>query len=365
MQIDVEELLNLYLIDGIGSARLRALVTKFGSVSAIAKARLNDLVSIDGIDQMLAQRIKQAQNLAEARRQIKLIQDCQARLITFWDAEYPENLKKIYDPPVLLFIRGAITLSDKNAIALVGTRTPTAYGRGCVELFSRELVQQQITIVSGMARGIDTYAHWAAINAGGRTIAVLGSGVDVIYPPENKTLMPKMIEQGAIVSEFLMGAKPDAPNFPRRNRIVSGISLGVVVVEAGKKSGALITANIALEQNREVFAIPGNINSAHSIGTNLLIQEGAKLVTGAGDVIDELKPQLSHLLATAKIKRKQISLTTVEQTIWDNLSTEPLHIDQIASINQMSVAQALGVLLALELKEMVIQMPGKYFIKSI
>jgi DNA processing protein len=286
-------------------------------------------------------------------------------LITFWDAEYPENLKKIYDPPVLLFIRGTLTPADKNAIALVGTRTPTAYGRGCVESFSKELVQQQITVVSGMARGIDTYAHWAAINAGGRTIAVLGSGVDVVYPPENKNLMPKMIEQGAIISEFLMGAKPDAPNFPRRNRIVSGISLGVVVIEAGKKSGALITANIALDQNREVFAIPGNINSPHSIGTNALIQEGAKLVTGAGDVIDELKPQLSHLLATAKIKRKQISLTAVEQTIWENLSTEAMHIDQIASINQLSVAQALGVLLALELKDMVIQMPGKYFIKSI
>lgn len=365
MQVDVEELLNLYLIEGIGSARIRLLVRKFGSISAIARAKLNDLVAIEGIDLTLARRIKAAKNTAEIRQQLQRMRVSQSRIVTIWDEEYPENLKKIYDPPVFFFIRGEFQKIDNMAIALVGTRNATSYGRGCTESFSQNFVKQGVTVVSGMARGIDTFAHWAALNAGGRTVAVLGCGVDVTYPSENKKLMQRIAEQGAVISEFPMGAKPDAPNFPRRNRIVSGISLGVVVVEAGKKSGALITANMALEQNREVFAIPGNITSPQSVGTNHLILEGAKLVTNVNGVIEELKPQLSQLLSAKKIIKKKVSLSPPEQTLWDSLSTDAIHIDQIALNNKMSVSQALGVLLSLELKELVIQMPGKYFIKAL
>jgi len=364
MQIELSALLNLHLVDGIGSNRLRALVNKFdGRLEAIFQADLKELNTIEGIDLKLAQRIRQAANQNYAESQIELAQKHNTRIITFWDKEYPENLKRIYDPPVLLFVRGELNPTDHLAIAVVGTRVPTNYGKFSAETFSRQLAREGIVIVSGLARGIDTIAHVSALKAGGRTIAVLGCGVDVIYPAENKKLFYEIIEHGAVISEFLMGTKPDATNFPRRNRIVSGLSLGVLVIEAGAKSGALITANMALEQNREIFALPGNINSPKSFGCNKLIMEGAKLAMQTDDILDELRPQLNHLLKKEKIRTKQVSLTPVEQSLLESLSHEALHIDRIASENNLSISQALGTLLTLELKELVRQLPGKYFIR--
>jgi DNA processing protein len=364
MPFNLEALLSLYLVEGIGSVRLRALIARFGQPEAIFEATPNALTTIDGIDHKLAQRIKIARNDQVAAEQLERMHQTNTRVITFWDAEYPDNLKKIYDPPALLFVRGSIKPEDKFALAVVGTRVPSTYGRYCVEAFSRGLVEQGLVVVSGLARGIDTLAHSTALRAGGRTLAILGSGADIVYPAENKKLFFEIIENGAIISEFLMGTLPDASNFPRRNRIVSGSALGVLVVEAGHKSGALITANLALEQNREVFSIPGNINSPKSMGCNHLIQEGAKLVARVDDIFDELNPQLEHLLKRQKIEQKIIQITDLERKVLDSLSHEALHIDKIAETNQLSISRILGVLLTLELKDLVQQLPGKYFIRK-
>lgn len=364
MSFNLEALLSLHLVEGIGSVRLRALIARFGQPEAIFEAAPDALATIDGIDLKLAQRIKMARNDQAAAAQLDRMQQTDTRIITFWDADYPENLKRIYDPPAILFVRGSIKPEDKFALAVVGTRVPSTYGRYCVEAFVRGLVEKGLVVVSGLARGIDTLAHTTALRTGGRTLAVLGSGADIVYPAENKKLFSEIIEKGAVISEFLMGTLPDAPNFPRRNRIVSGISLGVLVVEAGHKSGALITANLALEQNREVFSIPGNINSPKSMGCNRLIQEGAKLAARVDDIFDELNPQLEHLLKRQKIEQKIIQVTDLERKVLDSLSHEALHIDKIAEINQLTISQILGILLTLELKELVQQMPGKYFIRK-
>ncbi|MCI0512082.1 DNA-processing protein DprA [candidate division KSB1 bacterium] len=364
MPFNLEALISLHLVEGIGSVRLRALIARFGQPEAIFEASPDALATIDGIDLKLAQRIKMARNDQAAAAQLDRMHRTNTRIITFWDADYPENLKRIYDPPALLFVRGSIKPEDKFALAVVGTRVPSTYGRYCVEAFVRGLVEKGLVVVSGLARGIDTLAHATALRTGGRTLAVLGSGVDIVYPAENKKLFAEIIEKGAVISEFLMGTLPDAPNFPRRNRIVSGIALGVLVVEAGHKSGALITANLALEQNREVFSIPGNINSPKSMGCNHLIQEGAKLAVRVDDIFDELNPQLEHLLKRQKIEQKIIQVTDLERKVLDSLSHEALHIDKIAEINQLTISQILGILLTLELKELVQQMPGKYFIRK-
>ncbi|MBN2090211.1 DNA-processing protein DprA [candidate division KSB1 bacterium] len=363
MQESLQGLLSVYLVEGIGSIRLRALMAKFGQVQAIFHADEQTLMSIDGIDLKLARRIKEAQNSTLAQEQLKQAEKHGAKILTFWDKDYPKNLKKIYDPPAFLFIKGEFKPEDEFAVAIVGTRGPSSYGKFCTERLSQDLVQKGFVVVSGLARGIDTLAHQTALRAGGRTIAVLGSGVDIIYPAENHKLYNQISENGAVVSEFLFGTKPDAPNFPRRNRIVSGLSLGVLVVEAGLKSGALITANYSLEHNRDVFSVPGNITSPKSIGCNRLIMEGAKLVLGVDDIINELEPQLDHLARQNRIQRAQITLSSEEKKLLDSLTAEPIHIDSIAAENNISISQALGILLSLELKEMVKQVPGKYFIR--
>ncbi len=363
MQESLEGLMSLYLVEGIGSIRLRALMAKFGEVQTIFNADEQLLITIDGIDLKLARRIKEAKNSTLAREQLKQAEQSGAKIMTFWDQDYPKNLKKIYDPPAFLFIKGEFKPEDEFAVAIVGTRMPSSYGKYCAEKLSQDLVQKGFVVVSGLARGIDTLAHQAALRAGGRTIAVLGSGVDIIYPSENHKLYKQISENGAVVSEFLFGTKPDAPNFPRRNRIVSGLCLGTLVVEAGLKSGALITANYSLEHNREVFSIPGNINSPKSIGCNRLIMEGAKLVLSVDDIINELEPQLDHLARQNRIQRAQITLSTAEKKLLDSLASEPIHIDTIAANNNISISQALGILLSLEIKEMIKQIPGKYFIR--
>ncbi|MBN1352561.1 DNA-processing protein DprA [candidate division KSB1 bacterium] len=359
----MEGLLRLYSIPGIGANKIRALIGRFKSPERIFAAKSFELVNVEGIDQILAQRIVQNQHDDFVKIQLSRLEKANSRIITFWDSEYPDNLKRIYDPPAFLFLKGEFSKSDSHSIAIVGSRSPTNYGKMVAEKFGKELAARGISIVSGLARGIDTIAHWSALRGGGRTIAVLGSGVDVIYPPENKKLADAISGNGVLLSEFPMGAKPDASNFPRRNRIISALSMGVVVAEAGVKSGALITANIALEQNREVFAVPGNINSSKSIGCNNLIADGAKLVQSIEDIINELKPQLPRLLSEARNETPAINLTEIEQKIYTSLSNEPIHIDQLAEQNQMSTSQVLGILLALELKDIVRQIPGKFFIK--
>jgi DNA processing protein len=288
------------------------------------------------------------------------------RIITFWDDEYPANLKRIYDPPAFLFVKGTFREREEHAIAIVGTRNPTPYGNSIAEKFAAELSRSGLTIVSGLARGIDTVAHSAALRAGGRTLAIIGSGLDVIYPAENKQLAARIAEHGAIVTEHEMGAKPDAVNFPRRNRIISGIALGTLVAETGIEGGAMITAAIALDQNREVFAIPSGLSDRRVSGTNRLIKEGKALLTeSVADILSELGPRLRNLPGQPGNQSSDPgeNLSLFERRLYDAMDDQPLHIDQITARTSFPAGDALVHLLSLEFKGLVVQRAGKIFVK--
>lgn len=373
MDVDVRDLLILSAIPGIGPNRLRELVSHFKGTGPIFDASPKQLAEVEGIEKKLALTIsgffhneRYALHKKMADQQLAKVNKVNGRVITFWDKEYPSNLKKIYDPPPFLFLRGQLVEEDNYSVAIVGTRGPSSYGIQMTERFSLDLAGIGISVISGLARGIDTVAHTATLNAGGRTIAVIGSGIDVVYPPENRNLFGRIAESGAIVSEFLMGTKPDAGNFPRRNRIISGIALGTVVVETGIEGGAMITISTALDQNRATFAIPSAVIEKKRSGTNLLIKEGkAALVESVDDIIAELRPQLKKLLPShdQPQKRPAPELTLFEQQVYDVLSEEPLHIDVIAERAGLSTADTLVHLLAMEFKSAARQMRGKLFVK--
>ncbi|HEY9167654.1 MAG TPA: DNA-processing protein DprA [Candidatus Kryptonia bacterium] len=363
--MDVWSLLGLSMVPGVGAARLRILVSHFGDPKSVLAASERELTAVEGIDRSVARKILSNRNFDnEVQLQLSRLNKAEARLVTFWDKEYPENLKRIYDPPVMLFVRGTLSAADRYSIAIVGTRNPTTYGKHAAEKFSADLAEQGITIVSGLARGIDTIAHSTAVRSGGRTIAVLGSGVDVIYPGENKKLAEQMMMHGAVISEYYMGSKPDAVNFPKRNRIISGISLGSILIETDVDGGAMITAGTALDQNREVFAVPGNIFEKKSRGTNKLIRESkAKLVESVADVVEELRYKLKPILREQPKVASKIQLSLFEQKIFDLLTDEGQQIDALSEKSGISTSDLLVQLLGLELKGVVKQLPGKYFVK--
>jgi DNA processing protein len=340
---------------------MRNLLTAFDSPDEVLEAPIQRLMQIQGIDRIIAANIKNGFNQDFINKQLEQIKKDKIDILSYWDENYPESLKKVYDPPAFLFIKGSILPDDKLSIGIVGSRVTSQYGKTITEQFSRELVELKFTIISGMARGIDTIAHKAALKTGGRTIAVLGSGIDNIYPPENYKLVEQIAENGAVISEYPLGTYPDAGNFPRRNRIISGLSLGVLITEAGAKSGALITAFQALEQNREVFAVPGPINSGKSAGSNQLIKEGAKLVQGVQDIIRELENQIEFRIK-APVK-KQPKLIGLEKIVYDLLQNEPQHVDTLAMKARKSVPEVLTVLLTLELIGIVRQLSGKMFVQ--
>jgi DNA processing protein len=361
-QFDLEALVRLYIGPGVGSHRFRILIGAFGTPEAVLNAPVQHLMRIHGIDKASACKIKEGIKPSIFDQEMRLIKKHNIKVISYWDDRYPSILKKIYDPPGLLFTKGAFTSEDEKAMGIVGTRVPSQYGRTVTEQFCKDLTEHKLTIVSGLARGVDTIAHQTALKQGGRTIAVLGCGIDRLYPPENNKLADKIAEQGAVISEYPMGTLPDGRNFPRRNRIISGLSLGVLIIEAGKKSGALITANQALEQNREVFAVPGPITSGKSIGTNQLIKEGAKLVQGTLDIIEELTGVLDS--PGQKLKPQTMpNLDVGEQAVFSILSDTPMHVDQIAREGDKSVPEVLSILLTLELYGLVKQLSGKMFIR--
>ncbi len=353
------------MVQGVGAARLRALVNHFGDPESVLAAGEKQLVSVEGIDRGLARRILSRGDFEkEVQVQLSRLNKWDANLVTFWDSDFPENLKKIYDPPVMLFVRGKLSPSDKYSVAIVGTRNPTTYGKHVAEKFAAELSEQGIIVVSGLARGIDTLAHMTTVRSGGRTVAVLGSGVDVIYPSENRRLADQILMGGAIISEYYMGSKPDAVNFPRRNRIISGISLGTILIETDINGGAMITAGSALDQNREVFAVPGSVFEKKSRGTNKLIREGrAKLVEDITDVLEELKYRLKPILKRQTPPPPKIQLTIFEQKVFELLTEEPEHIDALGERCGIAISDLLVQLLSLELKGIVKQLPGKYFVK--
>lgn len=363
--LSVRDLLRLACVPRIGPQKIRALVAHFHNPAEALKASPRELIRVPGIEKKLASNIvhnKGSEKFAD--EQLRRLNKIGARIVTIWDSEYPDLLKKIYDPPAFLYVLGKFISHDKNSIAIVGTRHPSPYGQLVAEMITRELAQFGLTVVSGLARGIDTLVHSTTLKASGRTIAVLGSGLDVPYPPENRKLLEVIAEQGAVTSEFPMGAKPDATNFPRRNRIISGLSLGTVIVESGEDGGAMITASTALDQDREVFAVPGNINEKRGAGPNKLIREGrAKLVQKVEDILEELGPQLRHLLKREHAAEASVELTLFEKRILDVLCFEPIHIDALAEQAETSTADALVNLLSLEFKGLVRQLPGKMFLK--
>ncbi len=363
MKRDLLSLLCLISVPGVGLHRIRNLIGRFGDSKCVLEADITELNQVEGIDDKTAKSIKHQANQKFAEDQLRFAQKDDIQIVTFWDRSYPEILKKIYDPPIVLFVKGRLEISD--GIAIVGTRSPSKTGQWAAEHFSKGFVENDITVVSGMARGIDTWAHRGAVQHNGRTIAVLGSGVDVIYPPENRKLYHQIIEQGAVISEFPIRTEPKSVHFPRRNRIISGLSLGTVVVEAGQKSGALITAYMALEQGREVFAIPGSIRNLKSRGTHRLIKEGAKLVENVEDVYAEI-PGLKKKGVEKKKQRTDVAelLSTSEMQLWNVLSDEPTHIDQIAEQAKIHTSEALSHLLSMELKNCVRQLSGMKFIRQ-
>lgn len=298
--------------------------------------------------------------------EIRKIKDDGIRLVHLDHPDYPERLKNIYDPPLYFYMKGSLVQDDGNAIAIVGSRRPTPYGMRVADMLASELASAGFTITSGMARGIDSVAHRAALKSGGRSIAVLGCGIDVVYPRENCDLMSDIAKSGAVMSEFPMGSRPDKKKFPQRNRVISGLSLGVVVVEAAEKSGSLITARFAMEQGREVFAVPGNINSPLSEGTNNLIRQGAKLVSDVDDILEEFERLLTHHIKRG-IKNRPDSIKSVsgeEEYIYRTLTLEPKHINQIITESGVESRKAVQLLLNLELNGLAEQMPGSLYVKA-
>ncbi len=369
---DLKYWIALKSVSGIGNLTFRALLDNFGSPSLIFNTPVSKLTGINGITKKMAVAINNFSDWDKVNQNFELLNKNKITVITYQDDDYPEKLKNIYDLPPFLYVRGSLMKDDIN-IAIVGSRRATTYGKYTTERISRELAQKGVTVVSGMARGIDSAAHRGALAARGRTIAVLGSGLDVIYPPENKILFAEIIENGAVISEFPMGTPPIAANFPSRNRIISGMSYGVLVVEAGEKSGSLITARLALEQGREVFAVPGSVETPASRGTNRLIKEGAKLIENAEDILEEIIPQLektkvlSETLSSeneSKLPAKEIELTVKEKIVADFIFDKRIHVDDIIAATNLSPADVLSTLMSLELKNLVTQHPGKYFSRT-
>ncbi len=370
MKNNVETITKLKLllqVDGVGPAKLFNLLSKFQTLDNLLDSNFNSLVKVEGISQNLANRIlKQINNFSnfekEVKRELEKLDSLGCKWVTFWSEDYPKNLKNIFAPPIILYYKGTLHEADNNSVAIVGTRMPTDYGKNYASKFAKELGKKNITVVSGMARGIDSVAHRGAIKSGGRTFAIIGSGLDIIYPPENKKLFEEISKCGAVISEYTLGTKPDAQNFPKRNRIISGISLGSLVIESKIKGGALQTARFALDQNREVVAIPGNLGIMQSEGTNLLIQKGeAKLVNDTEDILIELNLKIKPTVGE-NIPKPVEDLNMFEQKIYDALSTEPKQIDFIANETKINSADCLVHLLSLEFRSLIRQLPGKMFV---
>lgn len=346
-------------VPDIGPVTAKKLLAIYKKPEAVFKAPYKELANIRGIGPAKAKNIKGYSEWGKIDTQLKKLDANGIKIVTFSNKDYPEMLKNIEDAPIVLYIKGTIQKEDRYAVAIVGSRKYSSYGKLAAEKLSSELSSMGFTIVSGMARGIDTLAHTAAINSGGRSIAVMGSGIDMPYPPENRGLMEKLAASGCVISEFPPGTPPERENFPKRNRLISGLSLGVLVVEATADSGSLITASCALEQGKEVFAVPGNINSANSKGTNALIKKGAKLVQSAEDVIEELAPVLKGYIRTRE--KANIELPVEEKRLCDIMTAEPKHVDMLSRESKMPAQKVLGILLSLELKGIVKQAEGKKF----
>ena len=355
--------LALSLVPGIGPIHYKSLTADFGTAEKVFSASVAELAEVPGVGAKLAKSIKESKGLELAEKSLTRCQNQGVDFITLEEPEYPANLRNIVAPPPFLYLKGQLNKEDDRAVAIVGTRRCSNYGRLAAEKLSRQLASLGITVISGMAKGVDSISHRAALSLGGRTIGVLGCGLDIIYPGENRDLYNKIPAKGALISEFPFGEPPRAHNFPRRNRIISGLSLGVVVVEAPARSGALITAALALDQGREVFAVPGSPELVTSQGCNRLIKMGAKLTEDVEDILSEILPQLSQTTTRPELPKPDL-LSADEQKILQVLFQAPTHVDAIVEQTGFSPAKALGLLTTMELSGGVRQLPGKVFVKG-
>ncbi|UCG05626.1 MAG: DNA-processing protein DprA [Desulfobacterales bacterium] len=358
---------SLKSVPGIGNHLFKRLLNAFASPQRVFEAAREQLLQVEGVTPRIVTALQNHKPSEDIRKELDRIHQKGFWIVTMLDSSYPRLLREIPDPPPYLYVYGKLDEGSIN-IAVVGSRHATTYGITTTRDLCNDLAALGITVVSGMARGIDTAAHEGALMGKGKTIAVLGCGLDRVYPAENQKLYHRISENGAVVSEFALTTEPEAHNFPIRNRIISGISHGTVVVEASKKSGSLITARLAAEQNREVFAVPGSVQSFKSIGTHTLIKQGAKLVEHAQDIIEELYPIIKpHIAASGNLRRQDAtrnviaSLPPEEVRVYEMLGPYPEHIDDLARKISMETGKLSSILLKLELKGIVQQSPGKLF----
>jgi DNA processing protein len=358
---EIRHILALLEIKDLGSVSIRKIIQTFGSAHKVFYSEPEEIVSLTGIKLDTAKKIKSFSNWQKIDDLTNQCEKKQIKILTINDESYPQLLKELYDPPVVLFCKGILLPQDNFGLAVVGSRQLSDYGKRVTEKFAFELASCGITIVSGLARGIDSVAHISALSAQGRTIAVLGSGILKIYPPENKKLSEQIIQRGAILSEFYPETPPKRENFPKRNRIISGMTIGTLVTEATTNSGALITAKLALEQGREVFAVPGNITSKNSEGTNFLIKNGAKLVQKIEDILEEIQPFIpslkeSYISLESTIK---VDLNDEENAIF-SLLDKPLNLEEIVLKTGFGISRILEILLKLEINGLISRFEGKY-----
>jgi DNA processing protein len=360
---DLPYWIGLNMVVGIGKTLFHRLLRHFGSPRRVFSAARRELLAVDGIGEKTAGEILQFDVVKSIEKELRYVEKLGAKAITLGSPDYPSLLKAIYDPPPVLYYMGTSPARYAATIAVVGTRQPTEYGRMVAERLAAGLAERGVCIVSGMARGIDTVSHQSALKAGGATLAVFGNGLAHTYPPDNAGLRKRIVANGAVISEFPMTMKPDRNNFPARNRVISGLSFGTVIVEAGDRSGALITADFALEQGREVFAVPGNINSAQSVGANRLLRMGAKLVDGVEAVVEELAPAVRALLKTPVAQSDDtVVLSPREKILMGLLAEGEKHIDFLIERSGLAPGQASSALVQLELKGKIRQADGKTFI---
>ncbi|MBA2430497.1 MAG: DNA-protecting protein DprA [Chthoniobacterales bacterium] len=361
----IEACIALNMVAGMGPVRLRKLLQVFETPERILTARGAALRAVEGVGAELAGQITSWESKVDLSAELQRIRDFGAEVITAESPLYPRQLREIHAPPIVLYVWGELTERDQHAIAVIGSRRTTHYGSESAKKLSYQLAYAGLTVISGLARGIDTAAHQGALAAKGRTIAVIGSGLMNLYPPENAALAEKIRSgHGAIISEFSMEIEPDRQTFPMRNRIISGWSHGILVVEAGLNSGALITATQALEQGRLIYAVPGHINAPSAHGSNRLIQQGAKLVMEVSDILDDLEVLLPEAKPSpAAAARALPTLTDEERRVYDAIEASETAIDDIAAKSNLPSGSVSSTLLRLELKRLVKQLPGKYFVK--
>jgi DNA processing protein len=363
-----EALVALNLIEHVGPVRVRQLLEHFGEAPAILAASRHQLQRVRGIGEETAEAIANWEKTVDLNGELKRIGEFGCHVLIQSDDEYPELLRQIYDPPVVLYVKGRLSAKDKNAVALVGSRMTTPYGQEVARKLSYQLAYVGVTVVSGGARGIDTAAHQGAMSAKGRTVAVLGTGINLVFPPENGELFERIAANGAVITQFPFNRNADKQSFPIRNRIVAGMTLGTVVVEANLTSGALITANMAIEAGRQVFAVPGRIDSPRSKGCHDLIKKGAKLCEGAEDILSEFEYLFPASNRPAGANETGVlpalSLSENEQKVYDALSNETSNIDEVIRHSGLPSSAVSVALLGLEMKRLIRQLPGKMFVKN-